>query len=92
MVDLGLGLARFVGDRGFDAVTLVGCRAAALFDVRRLVSHPLHQLQQLCVLVAAGEGRDFLGGGLGGLREPRGLPPAFSSRWVSSAIASPSSG
>jgi hypothetical protein len=43
---------------------------AALFDRGRFVSHPLQHLEQLCVLLPAGEGRDLLGGGLGGLREP----------------------
>ena len=69
-VDLGFGFARFFGDRGLDAVARAGCRVAALFDLRRFVAHPLQQLQQLCVLLLAGEGRDLFGGGLGGLREP----------------------
>jgi hypothetical protein len=41
-----------------------------LFDLCRFVSHLPQQLQQPCVLLPARQGRDFLGGRLGGLRQP----------------------
>ena len=77
VVDLGFGFARLVGDRGLDAVARAGRRVAALFDLRRFVVHALYQVEQLCVVLLAGEGRDFLGGGLGGLREPEDFRQLF---------------
>lgn len=84
-VDLGLGLPGLLGDGGLHALAGAGGAIAALFDRRRFVSHQGHQLQQLCVLLLAGEGRDLLGGGLGGLREPR-TSASVSSRWLVLAL------
>ena len=76
VVDLGLGLPGLLSDGGLHALTGTGGVITALFDLRRFVPHPFQQLQQLCVLLLAGEGRSLLGRRSGRLAPARGLPPA----------------